>query len=51
MVRKSAELGGEVRQMIVESYRSNKNISELARIFGIPACRHGRRRIGSVKKF
>ena len=47
MVRKSAELGGEVRQMIVESYRSNKNISELARIFGIP-----RRTIGSViKKF
>ena len=33
--------------MIIESYRSNKNILELSRIFGIP-----RRTVGSViKKF
>ena len=47
MGKKSKELGGDVRQMIIESYRSNKNISELSRIFGIP-----RRTVGSViKKF
>ena len=47
MGKKSKELGGDVRQMIIESYRSNKNISELSRIFGIP-----RRIVGSViKKF
>ena len=43
MGKKSKELGGDVRQMIIESYRSNKNISELSRIFGIP-----RRTVGSV---
>ena len=47
MGKKSKELGGDVRQMIIESYRSNKNISELSRIFRIP-----RRTVGSViKKF
>ena len=45
MGKKSKELGGDVRQMIIESYRSNKNISELSRIFGIP-----RRTVGSVIK-
>ena len=27
MVRESAELGGDVRQMIVESYKSSKNLN------------------------
>lgn len=47
MGRKSKELSTNVKEMIVESYKSNRNVSELSRIFGIP-----RRTIGSViKKF
>ena len=45
MLRKSKELSSEVKKLIVESYKSSKNKSELARIFGIP-----RRTIGSMIK-
>lgn len=47
MGRKTKELSREVREMVVKSYESNKNISELSRTLGIP-----RRTVGSViKKF
>ena len=43
MIGKNKELSSEFKELIVESYKSNKNKSELARIVGIP-----RRTIGSV---
>ena len=47
MGRKNKKLSSEVKELFVESYKSNKNKSELARIFGIPW-----KTIGSViKKF
>ena len=36
MAPKSKELSVDVREMIINSYRENKNKAELSRIYGIP---------------